>query len=97
LITRSDEGSFKNQPREDQVKILAWVELELKAAAEDLPYLYSSNDEQQQGDYYNEFGSRWSGALARKTTAYAILAHVAAWQSNYPDAAAYAKFVIDNA
>lgn len=97
LITSSDEGSFSNKPREDQVKILAWVELELQAAADDLPFLYSANDEQQQGDYYNEFSSRWSGALARKTTAYAIMAHVAAWQSNYPDAAAYAKFVIDNA
>src|SRR5690606_14487914 len=97
LIVSSKEGSFDNQARESKDKVLAWVEQELLLAAEDLPYLYSANDEQQQGKYYNEFSSRWSGALARKTTAYAILAHVAAWQSNYPDAAAYAKFVIDNA
>lgn len=97
LIVSSKEGSFDNQPRESKDKVLAWVEQELLNAAEDLPFLYSANDEQQQGNYYNEFSSRWSGALARKTTAYAILAHVAAWQSNYPDAAAYAKFVIDNA
>jgi len=96
LIVSSKEGTFSDQPREDQSKVLAFVEQELQAAANDLPYLYSSNDEQQQGNYYNEANSRWAGALARKTTAYAILAHVAAWQSNYPDAAAYAKFVIDN-
>ncbi len=96
LIVSSKEGSFTDQPRDDQNKVLAWVEQELQAAADDLPFLYSSNDEQQQGNYYNEANSRWGGALARKTTAYAILAHVAAWQSNYPDAAAYAKFVIDN-
>ncbi|WP_156306882.1 RagB/SusD family nutrient uptake outer membrane protein [Sphingobacterium endophyticum] len=97
LIVSSKEGSFTDQPREDQSKVLAFVEQELIKAAQDLPFLYSSNDEQQQGNYYNESSSRWTGSLARKTTAYAILAHVAAWQSNYPDAAAYAKFVIDNA
>ena len=97
LIVSSKEGSFTDQPREDQSKVLAFVEQELIKAAQDLPFLYSSNDEQQQGNYYNESNSRWTGSLARKTTAYAILAHVAAWQSNYPDAAASAKFVIDNA
>lgn len=96
LIVSSKEGTFSDQPREDQGKVLAWVEQELQAAANDLPFLYSSNDEQQQGNYYNESNSRWTGSLARKTSAYAVLAHVAAWQSNYPDAAAYAKFVIDN-
>ena len=96
LIVSSKEGSFTDQPREDQSKVLAFVEQELIAAAADLPFIYSAGDEQQQGNYYNEANARWRGALARKTTAYAILAHVAAWQSNYPDAAAYAKFVIDN-
>lgn len=96
LIVASKEGTFDDQPREDQSKVMAFVEQELQKAANDLPFLYSSNDPQQQGNYYNEYNSRWNGALARKTTAYAILAHVAAWQSNYPDAAAYAKFVIDN-
>ena len=96
LIVSSKEGTFTDQPREDQGKVLAWVEQEMQAAANDLPFLYSLNDEQQQGNYYNETNDRWKGSLIRKTTAYAILAHVAAWQSNYPDAAAYAKFVIDN-
>lgn len=96
LITSSDEGRFSQQPRESSSKILAWVEKEMLSAAELLPYRYSVNDEQQIGDYYNEGAARWQGALVRKLTAYAMLAHVAAWQSNYPDVAAYSKYVIDN-
>ncbi|MFZ4260644.1 RagB/SusD family nutrient uptake outer membrane protein [Sphingobacterium sp. HJSM2_6] len=96
LITSSKEGGFESKIRENQEKVLAWAELELRAAAAMLPYKYSSNDEQQQGNYYNEAASRWDGALARKLTAYAVLAHLSAWQANYPDAAAYSKFVLDN-
>lgn len=96
LIISSHDGSFENKPRESQEKVLAWAEQEMLAAAADLPYRYSSGDEQQQGDYYNETSGRWDGALARKLTAYAALAHLAAWQGNYPDVANYSKFVLDN-
>ena len=68
----------------------------MQAAANDLPYRYSANDEQQQGNYYNDNEAAWAGALARKLTAYAVLAHVAAWQQDYPSVATYSKFVIDN-
>ncbi|WP_214608556.1 hypothetical protein, partial [Mycobacterium tuberculosis] len=54
------------------------------------------NDPQQQGNYYNESGARWMGVLARKLTAYALLAHVAAWQGKYADVSVYAQFVLDN-
>lgn len=96
LIVSSFDGDFVNQPREDKDKILAWVEQEMAIAAESLPYRYSANDEQQQGNYYNENSGRWDGALVRKLSAYAVLAHVAAWQGNYPDVATYTKFVTDN-
>lgn len=96
FIISSHEDSFENKAREDQGLILAWVEQEMLAAAQDLPYKYSANDEQQPGNYYNESESRWEGALARKLTAYAVLAHVAAWQGEYPNVATYTKFVIDN-
>src|SRR5690606_26355185 len=96
LIVSSFDGEFVNQPREDKNKILAWVEQEMMIAAESLPYRYSDNDEQQQGDYYNEGTGRWDGALVRKLSAYAVLAHVAAWQGSYPDVATYTKFVTDN-
>jgi hypothetical protein len=96
FIVSSHDGTFENKPRDDQAKILAWAEEEIKTAALDLPYKYSANDIQQPGDYYNENEVRWSGALARKLSAYAILAQIAAWQGNYPDVAFYSKFVLDN-
>ncbi len=96
LIVSSYDGKFEDLPREDQNKVLAWAEQEMLAAAQDLPYRYSSNDPQQEGNYYGENSGRWDGALARKLTAYAVLAHLAAWQGNYADAASHSKFVIDN-
>jgi hypothetical protein len=96
LITTSHDGEFKNKARDSQQKVLAFIEQELQAAANDLPYLYSSDDPQQQGNYYNEDAGRWNGALARKLSAYSILAHVAAWEGKYADVATYTQFILDN-
>jgi hypothetical protein len=96
FIISSYDGQFENKPRDNQEKIMAWVEQEMFAAAQDLPYRYSVGDPQQQGNYYNEGSGRWDGTLARKLTAYAVLAHVAAWQGNYPDVASYTKVVMDD-
>lgn len=96
LITTSHDGDFTKMPRDPQEKVLAFVTQEVQAAANDLPYLYSSDDPQQQGNYYNEDATRWMGVLARKITAYALLAHVAAWQGKYSDVAVYTKFIMDN-
>lgn len=96
FIISSHDGDFENKPREDQGRVLAWAEQEILAAAQVLPYNYSANDIQQPGNYYNESEVRWEGALARKLTAYSILAHIAAWQGNYPDVATYTKFILDN-
>lgn len=96
FITSSGEGVFTNKPRESQARVIAWVEQEMLKAAADLPFIYSSNDIQQPGNYYNENSTRWGGALATKNTAYAVLAHVAAWTGNYPNVATYSKFVMDN-
>jgi len=97
LITTSHDGDFQTKPRDSQQKVLAFCEQELLTAANDLPYLYAHNDPQQLGTtYYNEDAGRWGGALARKLTAYAILAHIAAWQGKYSDVAVYTKFIMDN-
>lgn len=96
FITTSHDGEFKPQGRGSQQEILAFVEQELHTAANDLPYVYSQDDPQQQGLYYNEDAGRWNGALARKLSAYAVLAHVAAWQGKYADVATYTKFILDN-
>lgn len=96
FITASHDGQFENKPREKQDKILSWVKQEMLKAAGDMPFRYSSGDIQQQGDYYGENDSRWAGALATKNTAYAVLAHVCAWTSDYTEVATYTKFVEDN-
>ncbi|PRD56165.1 RagB/SusD family nutrient uptake outer membrane protein [Sphingobacterium gobiense] len=96
LITSASEWSFNNKPREEKGKLLAWVEQELLKAAEDMPFRYSNNDIKQQGNYYNEQTSRWDGALATQNSAYAILAHLSAWQGNYPNAAAYTAYIDEN-
>ncbi|WP_316823927.1 RagB/SusD family nutrient uptake outer membrane protein [Pedobacter miscanthi] len=96
LIISSHDGQFDKLPREKQAKVLAWVEEELLSASVKLPFIYSSNDPQQPGNYYNETHSRWLGTLATKNSAYAVLSHVAAWQGDYYSTAVYTKFVIDN-
>lgn len=96
FITASHDGKFENQPRESSGKILIWAQQEMLKAAADLPFSYSNNDVQQPGNYYNENSTRWGGALATKNTAYAVLAHLAAWQGNYTEVATYTKFVEDN-
>lgn len=96
LITTSHDGEFANKARDSKEAVLAFIEKELLLAATDLPYKYSQDDVQQQGNYYNESGARWMGALARKLSAYALLAHVAAYQGKYADVSVYAQFVLDN-
>ncbi|MCC8424879.1 RagB/SusD family nutrient uptake outer membrane protein [Mucilaginibacter sp. UR6-11] len=96
LILSSRDGTFENQPRTNQNAVLGFVQSEMEAAANDLPYSYSNNDLQQPGLYYNQPRSRWSGALATKLSAYALLAHVAAWQGKYVDVIRYTNFVLTN-
>lgn len=96
FIITSHDGQFENKARESKDKILEWAKQEMVMAAKDLPYIYSADDPQQPGLYYNEDVNRWGGALVRKSTAYAILAHVTAWQGDYPGTAAYTKIFMDN-
>lgn len=96
FIASSRDGSFENKAKTNQNTILEFVQQEMLATAADLPYLYSANDVQQPGNYYNEGRSRWDGTLIRKLTAYGVLAHVAAWRGKYADVSVYSKFVLDN-
>ncbi|MES2375879.1 MAG: RagB/SusD family nutrient uptake outer membrane protein [Bacteroidota bacterium] len=94
LILSSRDGTFENKGRTDQNAVLSYAQAEMEAAALDLPYLYSSNDLQQPGDYYGQKAPRWSGALITKLGAYAVLAQVAAWQGKYVDVIRYTKIVM---
>jgi len=92
LLRRSfDDGEFLERPRNSKETILDYAESELLKAAEDLPYRYGVGFA-----YYNEGFDVWRGVLFNKITAYAILAHVAAWGERYIQADAYSKFVLDN-
>ena len=93
LITKAyDNGTFPEQARTPQDQVLAFAEREILSAVNDLEYLYGTGGQQ----YYSYTTGRWNGALMSKNSAYAILAHIAAWRGNYIDAEAYTKFVMDN-
>lgn len=94
LILSSRDGSFENRARTDQNTILTFAQSEMEAAALDLPYYYSNGDLQQPGQYYNQNRNQWSGALITKLGAYAMLAHVAAWQGRYIDVIRYTSKVL---
>ncbi|GEP93186.1 Starch-binding associating with outer membrane [Chitinophaga terrae (ex Kim and Jung 2007)] len=97
LITTSHDGEFADKAKDSQDKILAFIEQEMQGAANVLPYKYSSGDVQQQGQYYNVGGDKWNDVLVKKTSVYAVMAHVAAWQGKYSLVEAYTRFVLDNA
>jgi len=96
LVVSSFDGQFPRLPRTSQDTVLAFAERELVEAAKDLPYVYSGIDPQLPNFYYNESMGRWSGTLVNKVSAYAVLAHIAAWQERYADVVAYTKFIMDN-
>lgn len=94
LITRSyDDGSFAEFARSNETTVLAYAERELLEAAQDLPYLYAGVGQ----TYYGEGNVHWADVLFNRNTAYAILAHIAAWQGKYLNAEVYTAFVLNNA
>lgn len=97
LITSSKDGSFENVARTPKAVVLGYAEGELLNAVKDLPYKYGDvNDPVFPGLYYGEGTANWSGVLVNKISAYAILAHIAAWNEKYQDASGYASFVLTN-
>jgi len=94
LILSSRDGTFENRARTDVNAVLTFAQSEMEAAALDLPYYFSAQDLQQPGLYYGQSRSRWSGALITKLGAYAMLAHVAAWQGKYVDVIRYTTKVL---
>ncbi|RPE14309.1 RagB/SusD family nutrient uptake outer membrane protein [Chitinophaga lutea] len=96
LLVSSFDGQFPQLRRTSQDTVLAFAERELVEAAKDLPYIYSGADPQLPNFYYSESMGRWSGTLFNKVSAYAVLAHIAAWQERYADVIAYTRFIIDN-
>ncbi|TKC05142.1 RagB/SusD family nutrient uptake outer membrane protein [Pedobacter frigoris] len=97
LITSSKDGSFENVARTPKSVVLGYAESELLKAVDNLPYKYGDvNDPVFPGLYYSQATANWSGVLLTKISAYAILAHIAAWNERYIDASGYASFVLTN-
>lgn len=96
LLVSSFDGEFPQIRRTSQDTVLAFAERELVESAKELPYIYNGEDPQLPSTYYSEAWSRWSGTLINKVSAYAVLAHLSAWQERYSDVMAYTKFIMDN-
>jgi starch-binding outer membrane protein, SusD/RagB family len=98
LITNSHDGSFEAFPRTNKDLVLSFAENELIAASANLPYLYSGYDPEQlfPNNYYGGDQATWLNAPLTKLAAYALLAHIAAWQGNYMQVAVYTEFIENN-
>lgn len=99
FTTSSGEGSnFVPLSTTRQDAILSFATNELIAVAPNLPYLYSTVDPDQifPSNYYSESADFWANAPMTRLAAYAILAHIAAWKSDYIDAAVYTEFISNN-
>lgn len=98
LITSVNDGTFEQVKRSPKEVVLGYAESELQKAIQDLPYKYGDiNDPIFPGLYYGQDYFNWSGVLLTKLSAYAILAHISAWNERYIDASGYASFVLNNA
>lgn len=97
FITNSYDGQFPAIGKTDQSVILAFCEKELVAAADILPFQYGVLDDPILPGLYYTYGlSRFENTLISRNAAYALLAHVAAWQGHYADVDVYAQYVLDN-
>ncbi|MBZ4188309.1 RagB/SusD family nutrient uptake outer membrane protein [Niabella beijingensis] len=98
LLTKSYDGTFPQIPRSEAKAVLKFAETQLKEAALVLPFVYGDvNADYFPGLYYGRSITTWAGALINRNAAYAILAHIAAWDNRYLDASVYADFVLNNA
>ncbi|RAJ82008.1 putative outer membrane starch-binding protein [Chitinophaga dinghuensis] len=96
LVVSSFDGKFPQLARTPQNEVLAFAEKELIEAAKGLPMIYRSSDPILGGNYYNKGYEFWKGSLVNKISAYAVLAHIAAWQQRYADVMTYTQFILDN-
>ena len=98
LITQSNDGHFDALPRTKQDVVLSFAEEELIAVAPRLPYLYSGNDPEQlfPNNYYGQDQGTWLNTPLTKLAAYALLAHISAWEGRYIEVAVYTEFILNN-
>ncbi len=97
LITQSHEGSFREVARTSQERVLGFAQSEIEQSAPILPYSYGNNDPAMPGAvYYTVNNTFWRNTIFNKVSAYAVLAHITAWQGNYLETVSYTNFVLNN-
>jgi len=99
LITTSGEGqNFPAIPRMNKDAVLQFAKEEMVEVAPDLPYLYSGMDLEGKfpANYYDLGTGFWLNAPLTRLGAYALLAHMSAWQGDYAGVIVYTDFVINN-
>lgn len=97
LITSTHDGQLQAVPRASQQKVLSFASTELQAAAKVLPFVYGKSDDPIfPGNYYGYDYTKYYNTLFNRVYAYCVLAHIAAWQGKYNEAAAYCDFVMNN-
>ncbi|MCA5005917.1 RagB/SusD family nutrient uptake outer membrane protein [Sphingobacterium bovistauri] len=93
LLTKSfDNGSFDAVKSNSAEEVLNYAEEQILSALESLPFQFGTQDNK----YYGEDWNNWNKILINRVSAYAILAHISAWQGKYSNVDAYTKFIIDN-
>lgn len=99
LIIHSNEASFEALPRTNADEVLAFATQELIEAAPRLPFLYSGPDPESiyPANYYNTDSETWMNIPITRLAAYALLAHISAWQGRYLDVAVYTEYIVNNA
>ncbi len=97
--TTGERDNFPKFPKNTQSEVLSFASRELMEVATELPLKYSGADPEYKfpQNYYNGSENFWSNAPITRLAAYAILAHIYAWQGRYTDALVYTDFVITNA
>lgn len=96
LVTSASEGGFLPVQRVDKQRILDYALQETEAVADHLPWQYNGNFPEQQGNYWDQQPGYWNGIIATKATAYALMAHIAAWEGDYLSSANYTAMIMNN-
>lgn len=96
LITSSVEGDFTLKTQSPEADVLSFAATEAAAAAVDLPWRYNGAWPEQQGLYYGQTDAQLRSIIATKAAAYALMAHLAAWQGDYATAERNCRLIVDN-
>ncbi len=97
LIRANIEGDFTERSQSSEADILEFAATEAAEAAIDLPWRYNGTFPEQQGLYYAQSDAQIRSIIATKAAAYALAAHIAAWQGDYATTEKNCRLIVDNA